>query len=69
MVKHITGGYKITYHPHGPEQPGYDIDFTPPFKRVSMIDGIEEALKVKLPSDLASEGFFFGNTIHKYNSQ
>ena len=27
-----------------------EIDFTPPFKRISMMDGLEEAMKVKLPS-------------------
>lgn len=49
MVKAITGGYKITYHPHGPEQPGLDIDFTPPFRRVSMMATLEEKLGAKLP--------------------
>merc|ERR1719183_475098 len=36
MVKEICGDYKITYH----EEPGAEpktIDFTPPFKRVSMV--------------------------------
>lgn len=49
MVKDITGGYKIKYSP----KPGMDeveIDFTPPFKRISMMEGIEEAMKTKLPS-------------------
>lgn len=49
MVKYITGGYKITYHPDGPEGNAWEIDFTPPFKRVSMVKGLEERLKVKLP--------------------
>jgi len=49
MVKYITGGYKIKYHPQGPDGPEYDIDFTPPFKRVSMIDTLEEKLGVKFP--------------------
>lgn len=49
MVKEITGGYKIKYAP----KPGADeveIDFTPPFKRVSMMEGLEEAMNVKLPA-------------------
>merc|ERR1711957_942508 len=49
MVKDITGGYKIMYSP----KPGADeveIDFTPPFKRISMMDGLEEKMGVKLPS-------------------
>ncbi|XP_076232745.1 lysyl-tRNA synthetase isoform X2 [Calliopsis andreniformis] len=49
MVKTIHGSYKITYHPEGPEGEAVEIDFTPPFKRVSMMKSLEEALKVKLP--------------------
>merc|ERR1712071_168598 len=48
MVKDITGGYKIKYQP----KPGAEeltIDFTPPFKRVPMMEGLEEAMKVTLP--------------------
>jgi len=48
IVKAITGGYKIQYSP----KPGMDeveIDFTPPFKRISMMDGLEEAMGLKLP--------------------
>ncbi|OCT84518.1 hypothetical protein XELAEV_18022671mg [Xenopus laevis] len=49
MVKHITGGYKVTYHPEGPEGPEYEIDFTPPFRRISMVHELEKALGKKLP--------------------
>jgi len=49
MVKSITGGYKVIYHPEGPEGPAEEIDFTPPFKRVSMLPGLEEVLQVKFP--------------------
>jgi lysyl-tRNA synthetase class 2 len=49
MVKEITGGYTIQYSPK-PGMPEVEIDFTPPFKRISMMDGLEEAMKVKLPS-------------------
>lgn len=49
MVKHITGSYKITYHPDGPEGQAYEIDFTPPFRRISMVEELEKALGVKLP--------------------
>ena len=55
MVKDITGGYKITYHPDGPDGRTVEIDFTPPFRRVSMVSGLEEVLKTKLPADLDSE--------------
>jgi len=53
IVKTITGSYKITYHPDATDSdPGtpVEMDFTPPFKRVSMLKGLEEVLKVKLPS-------------------
>jgi lysyl-tRNA synthetase class 2 len=49
LVKKTTGSYKIKYSP----KPGMDpveIDFTPPFKRISMMEGLEEKMGVKLPS-------------------
>ncbi len=50
MVKHITGGYKVAYHPDGPEGQAYEIDFTPPFKRISMTQDLEKELGVKFPA-------------------
>jgi lysyl-tRNA synthetase class II len=60
MVKHITGGYKVTYHPEGPEGPSWEVDFTPPFKRISMLKGLEERLDVKFPDSekFDSEGWY-----------
>ncbi|XP_076754994.1 lysyl-tRNA synthetase isoform X2 [Xylocopa sonorina] len=49
MVKSIHGSYQIQYHPNGPEDVAVTIDFTPPFKRVSLISDLENVLKVKLP--------------------
>lgn len=49
MVKEITGGYTIKYSPK-PGSPEVEIDFTPPFKRISMIEGLEEKMNVKLPA-------------------
>ncbi|KAJ2227468.1 lysyl-tRNA synthetase [Coemansia sp. RSA 1286] len=49
MVKYLFGGYKVEYHKNGPDQPPLVIDFTPPFRRVEMISGLEEALNVKFP--------------------
>jgi lysyl-tRNA synthetase class 2 len=49
MVKYITGGYKITYHANGPDQPPMEIDFTPPFRRINMFEELEAKLKVKFP--------------------
>lgn len=39
----------------GAENPPIEIDFTPPWRRISMVSGLEEALNVKLPGDLESE--------------
>jgi len=49
LAKEITGGYKVTYYPHGHDHPPMVIDFTPPFRRIPMISGLEEALGVKFP--------------------
>jgi lysyl-tRNA synthetase class 2 len=57
LVKHLTGGYKIKYHPQGPQGKEWEIDFTPPFKRISMIPELERILKCKFPNatELATE--------------
>ena len=51
LVKSLFGTYKIKYHPDGPENPDtvWEVDFTPPFKRFSMISDLEKALGEKLP--------------------
>lgn len=49
MVKHIHGSYKIVYHPEGPDGPSQEIDFTPPFRRISMVHELEKVLGKKLP--------------------
>ncbi|XP_031629459.1 lysine--tRNA ligase-like [Contarinia nasturtii] len=53
MVKSIHGTYKVKYHPDGIDvenAPEYEIDFTPPFRRIKMIPALEEILKVKFPN-------------------
>jgi len=55
MVKEVTGDYKFKYHANGYDQPPIEINCTPPFRRISMIKGLEEFAGIKLPSDLASE--------------
>ena len=49
LVLKVTGGYTIKYAPK-PGQEEVEIDFTPPFKRISMMEGLEEAMKLKLPA-------------------
>ncbi|XP_050079144.1 lysine--tRNA ligase-like [Anopheles maculipalpis] len=50
MVHAIHGSFKVNYHPDGPEGAEIEIDFTPPFKRISMINSLEEILEVEFPS-------------------
>jgi len=54
MVKEITGSYIVKYHQNGYDKEPLVIDFTPPFKRVPMVAGLAEILKVKFPEDLSS---------------
>uniref|UniRef100_A0A0D6R2Q6 Lysine--tRNA ligase n=1 Tax=Araucaria cunninghamii TaxID=56994 RepID=A0A0D6R2Q6_ARACU len=55
MVKELTGGYKIKYHSHGVDKDPIEIDFTPPFRRIDMIQGLEEAAGLNIPKDLSSD--------------
>ena len=48
MVKEITGDYRIEYVPEPGAEP-LTIDFTPPWPRVPMMEGLEQALGVQLP--------------------
>mmetsp|Transcript_6022 Transcript_6022/g.5944 ORF Transcript_6022/g.5944 Transcript_6022/m.5944 type:complete len:594 (+) Transcript_6022:43-1824(+) len=50
MVKEITGDYKVTYHPDGPEGEALTLDFTRPWKRVNMIEELEKVYNVKFPA-------------------
>jgi len=51
IVKDITGGHKITYVMD--EKP-IEIDFTPPFKKIDMMEGLKEH-GIDVPLDLESE--------------
>lgn len=48
LVKEVTGDYKIVYHPDGKEGRAVEIDFTPPFRRLSMVSELEKRLRSKL---------------------
>lgn len=51
LVHALFGGYKIQYHPNGREsEEVMEIDFTPPFRRVDMIEELERVLETKLPN-------------------
>merc|ERR1719502_2479599 len=47
MVKEITGSYKIKFKKEKEDE--VEIDFSPPWKRISMTDELEKQLGVKLP--------------------
>lgn len=55
MVMSIKGSYVIEYHPNGPEEDPIEIDFTPPWPRISMVEEIERATGAELPRDFSSE--------------
>ncbi|GBG83745.1 hypothetical protein CBR_g37546 [Chara braunii] len=55
MVMAITGSYKMKYHADGPAADPIEIDFTPPFRRMSMIADLEKAAGFKVPEDLSAE--------------
>jgi len=50
MVKEITGGYVIKYHPD-PQDPEkeYTINFEKPWRRIDMIEELEKQLNVTFP--------------------
>jgi len=50
LVKSIHGSYKVKVNPHPERLPEHEveIDFTPPFKRMQMIQDLEKELKVSL---------------------
>lgn len=55
MVLKLKGSYKIQYHANGPDEPPIEIDFTPPFKRFSMVADLEKTLDIKIPMPLESD--------------
>ncbi|TKY71783.1 Lysine--tRNA ligase [Spatholobus suberectus] len=56
MVKELTKGcYKIMYHADGIDKEPIEIDFTPPFRRIDMIEELEKMAGLSIPKDLSSE--------------
>lgn len=72
IVHDLFGSYKISYHPKGIESSEVvEIDFTPPFQRISMISDLEKECGVKLPSpetyDTPESRDFFDDLCLKFN--
>ncbi|KAL6191718.1 hypothetical protein ACLB2K_038108 [Fragaria x ananassa] len=56
MVKEITGGYKVMYHSNGLDKDPIEIDFTPPFQRIDMVEELNRIANLNInPKDLSSE--------------
>jgi len=60
MVKEILGTYKVKYHMYtDPEDPStlkeIEIDFSRPWRRISMIADLEKILEVTIPTPYSSE--------------
>jgi lysyl-tRNA synthetase class 2 len=70
MVKDLTGSYKIKIHPD-PTHPEkeLEIDFSPPWRRISMMEELEKCLGEPLPKDIESEEArdFFDKHAKKHN--
>ena len=58
LVKHVTGSYKVTYHPDGPDGESYEVDYTPPFRRFKLLPDLEKEIGLSLPkaTELNTEG-------------
>ena len=56
MAKAVTGSYIVVYHPEGEGEgkPSVTVDFTPPWKRIPMLPGLEAATGVAFPADLGT---------------
>jgi len=70
MVMSIHGSYKIHYHRMGDEKPTL-VDFTPPFRRISMVAELEKILGEKIPMPLESDeaNAFLRAQCEKHNVQ
>ncbi|CAA0809031.1 Lysine--tRNA ligase [Striga hermonthica] len=55
MVKELTGGYIIKYHANGYDNEPIEIDFTPPFRRIDMIDELERVANLNIPKDISND--------------
>ena len=67
MVYSIHGSYKIKYKP-SEECEERIVDFTPPFKRINLIEGLEAAGKFTMPEDLTSKetNIFLQGIVEKF---
>ncbi|MBA0749326.1 hypothetical protein Gogos_003271, partial [Gossypium gossypioides] len=55
MVKELTGSYKIKYHANGLDSAPIEIDFTPPFRRLDMVEELEKMANLNIPKHFSSD--------------
>uniref|UniRef100_A0A3Q7I301 Uncharacterized protein n=1 Tax=Solanum lycopersicum TaxID=4081 RepID=A0A3Q7I301_SOLLC len=55
MVKEHTDDYIIKYHAKGLESDPIEIDFTPPFRRIDMVEELEKIANLNILKDLSSD--------------
>ncbi|KAK1563344.1 hypothetical protein Q3G72_026261 [Acer saccharum] len=55
MVKELTGSHKIRYHGNGWNNEPIEIDFTPPFRRMDLMEELESKANISIPKDLSGE--------------
>mmetsp|Transcript_8218 Transcript_8218/g.21165 ORF Transcript_8218/g.21165 Transcript_8218/m.21165 type:complete len:594 (+) Transcript_8218:156-1937(+) len=64
LVLSLKGSYVVQYHANGMDQAPVEIDFTPPFRRVSMVEGLKEfGIDVPLPLEAESTRLFLLNEV------
>lgn len=51
MVVKLRGSYQLAYHTDGPDAPPVQIDFTPPWRRISMARSRAHTLPTRVPVD------------------
>jgi lysyl-tRNA synthetase class 2 len=54
MVLNIKGSYKFQFHPDGPDGEAIEIDFSPPWPRIPMVEEIEKKSGIKINRDFDS---------------
>lgn len=54
FVMALKGNLKFSYTPHNSDKK-VELDFTPPFRRLDMIEELEKATSTKFPTDLGSD--------------
>ncbi|XP_073352202.1 lysine--tRNA ligase [Aegilops tauschii subsp. strangulata] len=68
MVMELTGSTKIKYHANGADNPPIEIDFTPPYRRIDMMQALKSIAGLDIPSDLSSDeaNKYLAATCEKY---